>query len=1619
LEPRLLLSETTGLSPTVPYLPPQHWLISQNGYLTEPSAAQPLDIAKAYLVSHADELGLRPQDLLASVVTNQYTSADTGVTHIYLRQQYNGLEVANANLSVSITSDGRVLSVGGGFVAGLGDGQGTVHSAALPELTALDALARAGRHLGLTWTAPTLVSSLAEEMAAATVLTNMELSLDSIPARLQYVATPRGAELAWNVVVRTPDRQHWYDVSVDASTGAGLLVNDWVDGASYEVFAFGAESPDDGQRSLVTDPNDKAASPYGWHDTDGVAGAEYTDTRGNNVSAQEDWDYDNSGGTRPDGGPELVFDFPLDLAQDPRAYVSAAVTNLFYWNNLLHDIHYVYGFDEAAGNFQVTNYTGLGLGDDAVQADAQDGGDANNANFATPPDGYAPRMQMYEFTYSTPNRDADLDNAVIVHEYGHGVSNRLVGGPANVNALSARQSRGMGEGWSDWWGLMLTMEPTDTKMASYPVGTYVLGEPPTGTGIRRYPYSYDMAVDPLTMGAYNSSDEAHNVGEIWCSALWDMTWLLIDAHGYGTDIAHGYDPDTPGRKGGNNLALKLVMDSLKLMPANPTFLQARDAILLADTLLTGGANQLPIWTAFSRRGFGGSAYAGADANATTVKEAFDIANPDPMVISSTPSGPTGMPVNAVTFTFNEAINPASFNWVDDVASFTGPGGVDLKPQITGASWSNGDRTLQISFNSQTAPGVYAMAIGPQILAADNGHPMNQDLDRNPGEVSGDSYTMSFHGAASVYQADMSADPGWTLDAGTALYRWQYGAPTGSAGDPASGHTGPNVVGYNLNGAYPNSMSATQYATTPAFSTSGYTDLKLGFWRWLGAESSSYDRACVEVWDGTSWTTIWDHVDKSLSDTAWRYEEYALPASAGNRAAVKIRWGMGPTDSSVTYCGWNLDDVLVVGVRLSSLSVTIDQAPGQADPTSGAPVGFRVVFDKPVTDFADDDVTLSGTAPGKLVATVSGSGTTYNVAVSGMTGTGTVIATLDAAVAHDADGNPNNASTSADNVITYDVTAPTVAINQAIEQLDPTGDPWINFTVVFDETVTDFATGDVTLGGTAPGTLVGTVTGSGTTYNVAVSGMTGTGTVVATLGAGVAHDASGHPNDPSTSTDNVVTYGVAAPTVLTATLQAGPRVSLAWVDNATNETGFVVQRSDNGGPFATIAMPAAKAGTGNATYVDAAAMPGNAYVYQVAAVNVLVTSAFSNTAGVALPALPAAPTGLAATAQSGSPVSLAWTDNATSETGFVVQRSSNGGPFATIATPAANAGTGKVTYADSTAQPGIAYVYQVCAMNGPFVASVFSNTASAIVPAPPAAPTVLTASLQAGPQVGLTWIDNATNETGFVVQRSDSGGPFATIATPTAKAGTGAVTYADVTAQPGKAYAYRVSAANGTSTSAFSSTASVTVPAAPAAPTGLTATLQAASGTPPRIRLTFWDNAANETGFVVERSVNGGVFAQLVALGRRGNTGDVIWTDTVTAGNTYAYRVRAMNGVVPSAYSSIAPANGLVVPPAPSSPLNLTGTPTQTGATARIDLAWTDNSDNETQFIIQRSATATFPSASTTTFTVSRTATQSGGVGGPVTLRNTGLQRGVTYYYRILARNLYGDSTWVYLSLTTP
>lgn len=241
--------------------------------------------------------------------------------------------------------------------------------------------------------------------------------------RVVYMSRHAGAVPAWSFIL--PRAKHWWAMRMDARSGEELARNDLFircsfdaplaapynamdhlerrgsgaglrsDGAGYRAFHLPVESPAHGAHTLLHDPADAIASPYGWHDTDGADGPEYTITRGNNAYAYLDRHAQDEPGYSPDGGAELLFDFPFLSDRHPHDHADAAITNVFVTTNRIHDILYRYGFNEVNGNFQENNYGKGGIGGDPILVEAQDGGGANNANFATPPDGFSGVMQMF------------------------------------------------------------------------------------------------------------------------------------------------------------------------------------------------------------------------------------------------------------------------------------------------------------------------------------------------------------------------------------------------------------------------------------------------------------------------------------------------------------------------------------------------------------------------------------------------------------------------------------------------------------------------------------------------------------------------------------------------------------------------------------------------------------------------------------------------------------------------------------------------------------------------------------------------------------------------------------------------------------------------------------------------------------------------------------------------------------------------------------------------------------------------------------------------------------------------------------------------------------------------
>ncbi|MEM7587173.1 MAG: M36 family metallopeptidase [Acidobacteriota bacterium] len=737
-------------------------------FLTGPQEGDAYDLALAYIEAHRGELGLTAADIEDMVVSDKYVSRHNGTTHIYLKQRFEGIEVYNAILNVNVARDGSIINLGNNFVSNLAD-KVEDRSAVKSDVEAIQS---AARHYGLTATGELTLLEYkgGDELAASYAPAG--LSRDAIPAKLVYTPLEDGrVRLSWETTLQLVQGTDWWNVRVDAITGEVISQYNFTSSDSYLAIPFpDNDSPDDsGGQIVVNDPADPTASPFGWHDTNGLAGAEFTDTRGNNVNAQDDLDGNNVGGVRPDGGASLDFNFVFNPAQQPAegTNLMASIVNLFYANNVMHDLTYQYGFDEPSGNFQFNNYGNGGLGNDPVRADAQDGAEAtipsfNNATFGTPSDGASGVMSMFQWkppvdalvtvnspgsiaddyvasssnfgpqldatgpitddvelvndgaggagspsdgcepligftagnialvdrgncdfslkvfnaqtasatgviigndrpgilhpgaganagqvtipsvlilqtdaaTIKTglgagvnatmdldpsapPRRDSDFDNGIIAHEYGHGISNRLTGGPNTATCLGGSEQAG--EGWSDFWTLLLTAEASDEPDVGRGVGNYVIFEPVTGDGIRNFPYTTDMVANPQTYNDIGSTNVPHGVGEIWMAMVWEMYWELI--------AKHGFDGDHYNGTGGNNITIQLVMDGMKLQPCLPDFVEARDAILLADMNNYGGENQCEIWRAFAKRGLGVSAVAGSPdgvPNAGDEAEAFDI-----------------------------------------------------------------------------------------------------------------------------------------------------------------------------------------------------------------------------------------------------------------------------------------------------------------------------------------------------------------------------------------------------------------------------------------------------------------------------------------------------------------------------------------------------------------------------------------------------------------------------------------------------------------------------------------------------------------------------------------------------------------------------------------------------------------------------------------------------------------------------------------------------------------------------------------------------------------------------------------------------------------------------------
>lgn len=778
-----------------------------------PFAQNEVQLCKELLQKNEQTLGnevlrLSQSDIEQMVVSSSYLSPSTQWHHFYFNQTHQEIEVYNALLNI-VMIEGKIVHILNQFVPKI---EKKVSEAA-PKISPNEAVNIVAKYLNISALNPSFIS---EKKTSKGVVSYSEFKDEAftnelIKAQLYWLPNEEknAVRLVWNVIIYVPNTNDWFNVRIDANDGTYVEQNNWtahcdfgtpgdftphshlhafkendkpllpMAANSYTVFDIPLEAPTFGARTIVTNPYTRflpagsgPGATNGWHDNGTTV---FAHSQGNNVLAQDDLDNSNTtNGSRPTPS-SFEFDYPYIFGPGTSpGNLNAAITNLFYWNNLLHDVLYKYGFDEAGGNFQANNMGRGGAANDYVFADAQDAGGVNNANFSTPVDGSSGRMQMYlwtgtTFTVNSPSAiagnytavesgfsinnkltttisgqlvivndagtattafgcavpfdnavtiagkiavidrggtgctsyttkvknaqnagaiacivvnntttspttfimtgtdnsitipaffisqtsgttiknqinagqtvnvsliprtyqpDGDFDNGVIAHEYGHGWSTRLTGGPANSDCLS--NSEQMGEGWSDYLALMLTtnwsnLTPTVTS-ANIPrgIGTYVIGQATTGGGIRPFPYSYNMASANPTVtysGVGNSGtfSQPHGIGSIWCTMLWDMTWeIIMQDNQIINDITNN------SLYKGNTAALKLVLEGLRLQKCFPSFIDGRDAILKADELLFNGKYKCSIWKAFARRGLGINASSGFSTNDRNVTQDFNL-----------------------------------------------------------------------------------------------------------------------------------------------------------------------------------------------------------------------------------------------------------------------------------------------------------------------------------------------------------------------------------------------------------------------------------------------------------------------------------------------------------------------------------------------------------------------------------------------------------------------------------------------------------------------------------------------------------------------------------------------------------------------------------------------------------------------------------------------------------------------------------------------------------------------------------------------------------------------------------------------------------------------------------
>ncbi|HMQ02615.1 MAG TPA: M36 family metallopeptidase [Pyrinomonadaceae bacterium] len=953
--PEMGTPEVIGLDTTV-----------AGGSLARPTTEKRSRAFNRFLRENKGLIGATEQDIDGLKLFADYKNPEGDLAFVELNQELNGIPVFRGTVKAAYAKDGTLFRMINNFAPGLSEDRVSMDFG-----DPVAALRAAAGHIGHTL-APETANDAARSSESKIYFGKGDWSPTA--EKIFFPTEPGVAVPAWRILIWQPVQAYY--VIVDAHNGEMLWRKNITEDQSQQVTLQVYTNPN----AMVNSAKSPApAAPTIFNPGEGTQGLPLLRNQVTRVGNEPPYNFNNNGwindatnltdGNNVESGLDLVSPDGIEPAtlaagNPSRVFTSdwnpppgipgpgdlpsveaarrGAVIQQFYVMNLYHDELYRLGFTEQARNFQTNNFGRGGIGNDRISAEGQDHAAFNNANFATPVDGVRGKMQMFIFTAPSPARDGTADAEIMIHEVTHGTTNRLI---ANAEGLNANMSRALGEGWSDFYAHCLLSEPGDPLNGTYALSGYILlnGFGAIGTanyyyGIRRFPKAIMSSTggpqnrphNPLTFadidqtklntsdgafpamfGAHISpnADQVHAAGEVWSSALWEIRARYVQRLGWSV---------------GNRKALQIVTDALKISPINPTFLQARDAVIAAA--LGNGATQeqradaADAWAGFAIRGFGTGASIqsqGSGLGDARVTESFEkpnlvqlpaftfsdtggdndgIAEPgEPIVISVPLTNLSGANATSVSASIpgagsanygtiaNAAAATQQFNYTVPAATPCGsliPLSMNVNSSLGAASF---DLALPIGLKTITLQQNFDSVTLPALPASWTTSTANAGIPWVTSSTASDSSpNAAFAASASSTGSTELVSPPVSVNssASTVTFRNRFNMEAGFDG---------GVLEISLNnGPFQDILAAGGH-----FVENGYNGT-------INPNTNS-PIAGRQSWTGNS-INIAGHSNGFVSTTA------QLPAPA-NGQSVRFRWRQG-TDASVAATGWFIDSVVI-------------------------------------------------------------------------------------------------------------------------------------------------------------------------------------------------------------------------------------------------------------------------------------------------------------------------------------------------------------------------------------------------------------------------------------------------------------------------------------------------------------------------------------------------------------------------------------------------------------------------------------------------------------------------------------------------------------------------------------